>query len=140
MRPSEILPQHRETIRQLVLQAGMANPRVFGSVVRGEDREDSDLDLLVDPAPRASLLAMEKLQAQLEKATGVKIDLRTPEEINQRFRGKVLAEAAPEDIPIRVEVFNRGPEAATLHVLPTVWFRNRWSWGYNEKRPDLRRG
>jgi predicted nucleotidyltransferase len=94
MRPSEALPRHRETIRQLVLQAGMANPRVFGSVVRGEDREDSDLDILVDPAPRASLLAMEKLQAQLEKATGVKIDLRTPEEINQRFRGKVLTEAA----------------------------------------------
>lgn len=94
MRPSEVLPQHRETIRQLVMQAGMANPRVFGSVARGEDREDSDLDILVDPAPRASLLAMEKLQAQLEKVTGVKIDLRTPEEINQRFRGKVLAEAA----------------------------------------------
>jgi len=94
MRPSEVLPQHRETIRRLVLQAGMANPRVFGSVVRGEDREDSDLDILVDPAPHASLLAMEKLQAQLEKVTGVKIDLRTPEEINLRFRGKVLTEAA----------------------------------------------
>jgi len=94
MKPSEALPKHRETIRQLVLEAGMANPRVFGSVVRVEDREDSDLDILVDPAPRASLLAMEKLQAQLEKVTGVKIDLRTPEEINQRFRGKVLTEAA----------------------------------------------
>ena len=93
MRPSEVLPKHRETIRQLVLQAGMANPRVFGSVVRGEDREDSDLDILVDPAPRASLLAMEKLQAQLEMATGIKIDLRTPEEINLRFRGKVFTEA-----------------------------------------------
>jgi predicted nucleotidyltransferase len=94
MKPSEALPQHREAIRRLVEQAGMANPRVFGSVVRGEDREDSDLDILVDPAPRASLLAMERLQAQLEKVTGVKIDLRTPEEINQRFRGKVLTEAA----------------------------------------------
>ena len=94
MRPSEILPQHRETIRQLVMQAGMANPRVFGSVVRGEDREDSDLDILVDPAPRASLLAMELLQAQLAKVTGVKIDLRTPEEIHLKFRDKVLAEAA----------------------------------------------
>ena len=94
MRPSEALPQHRETIRQLVLQAGLKNPRVFGSVARGEDREDSDLDILVDPAPRASLLAMEMLQAQLEKLTGGKIDLRTPEEIHQRFRGKVLTEAA----------------------------------------------
>ena len=59
MRPSEALPQYRETIRQLVLEAGMSNPRVFGSVLRGEDAEGSDLDILVDPAPRASLLTME---------------------------------------------------------------------------------
>jgi len=72
----------------------MANPRVFGSVLHGDDVEGSDLDILVDPAPSASLLAMEKLQAQLEKVTGIKIDLRTPEEIHQRFRGKVLDEAA----------------------------------------------
>jgi predicted nucleotidyltransferase len=51
MKPSDVLPQHRETIRKLVLEAGMANPRVFGSVVRGEDNEESDLDILVDPGP-----------------------------------------------------------------------------------------
>ena len=56
MRPSEVFPQHRETIRQLVMQAGMANPRVFGSVLQGDDQDGSDLDLLVDPAPRTSLL------------------------------------------------------------------------------------
>jgi hypothetical protein len=50
------------------------------------------------------------------------------------------AKAAPEDIPIRVEVYNRGPEAATLQVLPTVWFRNRWSWGYTDEKPELHRG
>jgi len=93
MRPSEALPLHRDTIRQLVLQAGMANPRVFGSVARGEDREDSDLDILVDPAPRASLLTMVRLQSQLEVATRIKIDLRTPAELHPRFRSKVLAEA-----------------------------------------------
>jgi predicted nucleotidyltransferase len=94
MKPSEALPKHREAIRDLVLRAGMANPRVFGSVLRGEDTEDSDLDILVDPAPRASLLAMERLQTQLANVTGVKIDLRTPEEIHSKFRAKVLAEAA----------------------------------------------
>jgi len=94
MRPSEILPEHRETIRQLVSKAGMANPRVFGSVLRGEDEEGSDLDILVDPAPRASLLAMELLQAQLANLTGVKIDLRAPEEIHPKFRDNVLAQAA----------------------------------------------
>ena len=94
MRPSEALPQHRETIRQLVIQAGMANPRVFGSVLHGEDQEDSDLDLLVDRSPRASLLDMAGLQIELEKALGVKVDLRTPGELHPRFRDKVLAEAA----------------------------------------------
>ena len=39
------------------------------------------------------------------------------------------AKASPNDLLIRVEVANRGPEAARLHVLPTLWFRNTWSWG-----------
>ncbi|MBI5710400.1 MAG: glucosidase [Candidatus Eisenbacteria bacterium] len=39
------------------------------------------------------------------------------------------AKAAPDDILIRITVANRGPEAATLHLLPTLWFRNTWSWG-----------
>jgi len=49
---------------------------------------------LVDPAPRASLLMMVRLQSQLEQATGIKIDLRTPAELHSRIRGKVLSEAA----------------------------------------------
>ena len=48
------------------------------------------------------------------------------------------AKAAPEDILVQITVCNRGPEAATLHVLPTVWFRNTWSWGGNVARPELR--
>jgi len=48
------------------------------------------------------------------------------------------AKAAPEDILARITVHNRGPEAATLHLLPTVWFRNTWSWGPNATRPVLR--
>jgi uncharacterized protein len=94
MRPSELLPQHRETIRQLVEEVGMANPRVFGSVVHDSDEDGSDLDILVDPAPRASLLAMELLQSRLASVTGIRIDLRTPEELNPKFRHRVLAEAA----------------------------------------------
>jgi len=95
MRPSEILPQYRETIRQLVLQAGMANPRVFGSVLRGEDSDDSDLDILVDPAPRASLLDLAGLQMEIEVRTGVKVDLLTPNSLPAKFRQRVLDEAEP---------------------------------------------
>ena len=50
------------------------------------------------------------------------------------------AKAAPEEILIRVEAVNRGGEAASLHLLPTIWFRNTWSWGLDIRRPHLRRG
>ncbi|MGH9492073.1 MAG: MGH1-like glycoside hydrolase domain-containing protein [Terriglobales bacterium] len=49
------------------------------------------------------------------------------------------AKAGVDDILIRVEVANRGPEAARLRLLPTVWFRNTWSWGGNKSRPRLER-
>ena len=47
------------------------------------------------------------------------------------------AKAAPEDILVRITVHNRGPEPATLHLLPTLWFRNDWSWGDDVARPIL---
>jgi hypothetical protein len=49
------------------------------------------------------------------------------------------AKAAPEDILIRITVENRGLEAANLDVLPTLWFRNRWSWTTDTPRPQLSR-
>jgi hypothetical protein len=48
------------------------------------------------------------------------------------------AKATPTDILIEIEVYNRGSRAATLHVLPTLWFRNTWAWGHLDKRPHLR--
>jgi hypothetical protein len=48
------------------------------------------------------------------------------------------AKASPEDILLRIYVRNAGPEAATLEVLPTVWFRNTWSWGIDPTRPSIR--
>jgi hypothetical protein len=47
------------------------------------------------------------------------------------------AKAAPEDVLMRVTVHNRGPEAATIHLLPQLWFRNTWSWRENAKRPEI---
>ena len=48
------------------------------------------------------------------------------------------AKEGPEDILIRMTVHNRGPEAARLRLLPTLWFRNTWSWGEDERKPSLR--
>lgn len=89
------MPLHRETIRRLVLEAGMANPRVFGSALRGEDEEGSDLDILVDPAPRTSLLDLAGLQLKIEARTGIHVDLLTPGFLPLKFRQKVLEEAMP---------------------------------------------
>jgi hypothetical protein len=47
------------------------------------------------------------------------------------------AKADVEDILVKITVANRGPEAANLRLLPTVWFRNTWSWGSNDPRPEL---
>ncbi len=49
------------------------------------------------------------------------------------------AKAEPTDILIRINLCNRGPEAATLHVLPTLWFRNTWTWSAGQTKPSLRR-
>src|SRR3984885_8653475 len=48
------------------------------------------------------------------------------------------AKAAPDDVLIRMTIHNRGPETAPLHVLPTLLFRNTWSWGGTAKKPVLR--
>ncbi|MEF8730710.1 MAG: glucosidase [Candidatus Accumulibacter meliphilus] len=47
------------------------------------------------------------------------------------------AKADTEDILMRITVHNRGDQAATLHLLPQLWFRNTWSWGYDAERPAL---
>jgi len=47
------------------------------------------------------------------------------------------AKAAPDDILIRIRVANRGPDPADVQLLPTLWFRNTWSWGYDARRPTL---
>jgi hypothetical protein len=47
------------------------------------------------------------------------------------------AKAEPEDMLVRITVCNRGPEPAEIHVLPTLWFRNTWSWGGNEDKPEI---
>lgn len=95
MRPSEALAAHRERIRAIAAARGASNVRVFGSVVRGVDRDGSDLDLLVDVAPDVSLFAYVGLQLDLEEALGVKVDVCTPEELHPVMRERILGEARP---------------------------------------------
>ena len=72
----------------------MRNPRVFGSVLRGEDSSDSDLDLLVDALPGATLLDLGAVQIELEELLGVSVDVLTPGDLPAKFRDQILKEAA----------------------------------------------
>jgi predicted nucleotidyltransferase len=95
MKPSAALARHRDAIRAAVLRRGAVNPRVFGSVLRGLDHEGSDIDLLVDIQPGASLFDLGALQVELEQMLGIKVDLLTPGDLPAPLRRKVLAEATP---------------------------------------------
>jgi predicted nucleotidyltransferase len=93
MRPSEALSAHRAEARQIVAAHHAANARVFGSTVRGEDRDDSDLDLLVDPTAETPLLDIARIQSRLQKLLGVSVDVLTPKALPESFRARVIAEA-----------------------------------------------
>ncbi|CAH2774849.1 MAG: Nucleotidyltransferase domain protein, BT0168 group [uncultured Caballeronia sp.] len=95
MKPSAALALKRDTIRETVGRFRAANPRVFGSVLYGTDQDGSDLDLLVNALPGATLFDLGGLQMELEDMLGVAVDLLTPGNLPPRFRERVLAEAAP---------------------------------------------
>lgn len=95
MRPSLALEVHREAIRRIVAAHRGLNPRVFGSVRRGEDREDSDLDLLVDAGEGMTLFDLAEISAAVEGLIRAKVDVRTPEDLSEKIRTRVVNEAAP---------------------------------------------
>lgn len=95
MKPSEALRTHRDRIRRAVEAHRACNGRVFGSVVHGTDHDGSDLDLLVDALPGATLFDLGGLQSELEELLGIPIDVRTPADLPPKFRDRVLAEAVP---------------------------------------------
>ncbi len=95
MRPSEVLEKNREAIRAIVARRRVSNPRVYGSVLHGLDREDSDLDLIVDPSSDTSLLTLGGLQWELEEALGVPVDVKVPGDFPPDTRERILSEATP---------------------------------------------
>ncbi len=95
MKPSIPFEQKRQDIRQIASRFPVANPRVFGSVLHGDDTDGSDLDLLVDALPGTTLFDLSGLQIELEDLLGVHVDVRTPGDLPQKFRSFVLAEAQP---------------------------------------------
>ena len=95
MRPSELLQNHRGTIRCKVESHRARNVRVFASVLHGCDVETSDLDLLVDPSVETTLLDIGAIRLELNRLLGIRADVLTPNALPEKLRAKVLAQARP---------------------------------------------
>ncbi len=95
MRPSEALQIHREQIISVVIAHHATNVRVFGSVIRGEDTDDSDLDLLVDPTPETTLMDIGAIRFEIKALLGIDVDVLTPNGLPDAFREQILRESIP---------------------------------------------
>jgi predicted nucleotidyltransferase len=96
MKPSEVLEKNRQAIREATKRFNATNPRVFGSVARGEDRADSDLDILVDTLPGTTLFDLGGLLEELKDIMhGTEIHLLVPGDFPEKVRVRVLDEAKP---------------------------------------------
>jgi hypothetical protein len=95
MRPSLALNAHREAIRAIALRHRVTNVRVFGSVVHGDDTDDSDLDLLVEPTSETTMMDIGAIRYELNQLLGIPVDVLTPRALPDHFKSIVLSEAMP---------------------------------------------
>lgn len=95
MKPSQALAIHRAAVRRVVEAHHARNARVFGSVLRGEDQEHSDLDLLIEPTAETTLLDIGAIRHELQILLGVPVDVLTPGALPPALRERVLLEAQP---------------------------------------------
>ncbi|UCG42496.1 MAG: nucleotidyltransferase family protein [candidate division WOR-3 bacterium] len=91
---STLLQKHRGQILRIARSHGARRVRVFGSVARGEDRDGSDLDIVVDLEPGRDLLDIVAIKQDLEKLLGRHVDVVTEQALSSYVRDEVLREAA----------------------------------------------
>lgn len=89
------LRRHRRAVIEAALRRGARNVRVFGSVARGEDDPDSDVDLLVDLDASQSLVGLAGLSRELAELLGVGVDVVPAASLKASMRDEALAEAVP---------------------------------------------
>ncbi len=91
----ELLAEHRAAIIEIARNHGARNLRIFGSVARGDDRADSDIDFLVDFEPGRSLIDLAGFELDLEALLGCEVDVLTDGCIHPLLQREILAEATP---------------------------------------------
>jgi predicted nucleotidyltransferase len=89
------LKDKRKDILRIASKYGARNVRIFGSLARGESREDSDIDFLVDMEPGRSLFDLGGLLMDLQNLLAQKVDVVTEKGLRPRIRDRVLKEALP---------------------------------------------
>lgn len=95
MKPSVALKAYQDDIRRVVLSHRAVNPRVFGSVAHGNDRDGSDLDILIDPTSETTLMDIGAIRHELTQLLGIPVDVLTPGALPAKFRDNVIADAQP---------------------------------------------
>lgn len=95
MKPSEALRLHREQVRRIVAAHHARNARVVGSVLRGDDEDGCDLDILIDPTPETTLMDIGAIRHELRCLLGVNVDVLTPLALPDRLRAQVLSNDNP---------------------------------------------
>ena len=95
MHPSSALQTYREQVRTIVLNHRATNARVFGSVLRREDTDISNLDLLVDPTSEISMMDIGAIRHELKIILGLNVDVLPPRALPDSFCDQVLKEAIP---------------------------------------------
>jgi predicted nucleotidyltransferase/DNA-binding XRE family transcriptional regulator len=88
-----ILDRHRDELVRAVAELGGRNPRLFGSVARGDDRPGSDIDLMVDLEPGCGLFALMRMQDEAERILGTKVDVVSAGAMSPRTRAAAVRDA-----------------------------------------------
>jgi len=91
----ELIRKKREEVLRICARHGARNVRIFGSAARGEEREESDIDIVVEFEPGRSLLDHGALCLELEELLGRKVDVVSQAGIKPRLREQILKEAVP---------------------------------------------
>jgi predicted nucleotidyltransferase len=96
MRPSEALAKHRDEVLEIIGRYPVSNPRVFGSVARGDDVEGSDLDILVDPQlGLTTFIDLDRLESELNSLLGAAVDVVTPGGLRRPVAERIRREVRP---------------------------------------------
>ena len=95
MRPSEAIAKNIDAMRAIIARYPVENPRIFGSAARGDDTDESDLDLLVDAKRGLSYFDLAKLAIELKWALGVKVDVGIAGSMKAHVRERAAADIRP---------------------------------------------